>query len=276
MNIMEVELDFEILVKGVLYVEDNMRWTSDTRQLFTRSFMLDNIEATFLSAIEKESFDPRQIDQPIVHINSKYNRARPGNLLLDGFSIAQCDRVLCMIEREWTYLQPITVDIELKVDTAKGLAVLATKASHNKRTEQEVISSPPTPSTQRPARRTRNIQLEQQAVIRQEEKKVTGIMYHQINNRWQCKDENCLNYQNLCWIFMDTKHHKIYKPHHLEWGKRAIPEGMARRFRTELRAYKIEYRALQRRDIQRHTYSESVAAQLTALRYGGGCILRSS
>ena len=86
MHIVQHELDMDILFKGCLFIDKQIRHIVDMVKLVTSDISLEGIDLTCASWLDGKGLGPEIIESRVVLVEAEHQKAKKEPLVLEDFS----------------------------------------------------------------------------------------------------------------------------------------------------------------------------------------------
>ena len=167
-------------------------------------FSISEIALQLDKAMEQNGFDSLGVKY-IVVIKSDHSQSKRERIHLSNLNDNTWDQVDRMLQEEWRrypgYISRVEIESYGVITPILSTAITTsmTQPTQLKRSILNITS--PAASLRR--RRTRTVQLEEQAAQRRDTNEEAGNWMEELVERWHCNNDKCINHDNTCFITWD-------------------------------------------------------------------------
>lgn len=216
--------DYSIIV-SVVFRLNKKRLLSKTLPETTRyTFDILAFEEAFLASIEPylgdQEFEFTARTAVMKHASGRGGSRRHD---IEEFSITEGERILEIVDQHRANFRKGQLLVIFEISVAQDPKAVA--AAQRKRSrkpvevDSDVLSSSPPPQPER-KRISRGDRLQEQHATRLDAIRIAGDFQKQLMERWRCREENCTNKNNYCFIEPtdSTRHYNITAAQHEMWA----------------------------------------------------------
>jgi hypothetical protein len=221
--------DYKIIISFIFRLNSKRTLTKILPDTTRFTFDLLAFEETFLTAISPYTGDG-QVDFTYRSKTAvvKHTSGRGGSRRHDfeEFTHQEGDQIMEIMDQHRTNFRKGELLLIFEISTEADKTALATvaAATQQKRArrpvdvDSDILSSSPPPQPEK-KRLNRGERLQEQHTARLDTIRAAGDFQRQLMDRWRCREENCTNKNNYCFINpANHSHYNITVPQHETWA----------------------------------------------------------